>query len=462
MKEGLIMIIEELARHIVKTDFGVFDREVIEQAKNRLIDIVGCTIGGANAGGCAELRELINEWGGKKEATILIQGGQVPAHNAAFINSIMARSYDFGVLTPYIGEKPVWAHIAETNVPTAVTMAEYKQAGGKEMLTAMILGDDLTTRISAASTQAISRGWDTPGTVDKFGAVAIAGKLMGLNEYQIIQAFGVVLNQLAGSFQPIQDGAHSFKLAQGLAARDGIVAAELAGKGWTGAKDPLLGRYGYFALYCQKHDPEYLTRDLGQKFYGDCTFKPYPSCRFVHSSIDCALELVQNHQINPEDIAGVTIDVAMMHYDSPLNQPFEFKEFPQGHATFSLRYNVANVLVRKCNKLEHLTASSIGNPEVGNLARKVTITDKMPPDKIEASRVTVNMKDGQIFSAYVDCAKGNPLLKPLSKKEIEGKFRDNAAFSKTISRDNAEKVLEMLNNIEKIDNVNKLVKLLVV
>lgn len=456
------MIIEELARHIVKTDFGVFDREVIEQAKNRLIDIVGCTIGGANAGGCAELRELINEWGGKKEATILIQGGQVPAHNAAFINSIMARSYDFGVLTPYIGEKPVWAHIAETNVPTAVTMAEYKQAGGKEMLTAMILGDDLTTRISAASTQAISRGWDTPGTVDKFGAVAIAGKLMGLNEYQIIQAFGVVLNQLAGSFQPIQDGAHSFKLAQGLAARDGIVAAELAGKGWTGAKDPLLGRYGYFALYCQKHDPEYLTRDLGQKFYGDCTFKPYPSCRFVHSSIDCALELVQNHQINPEDIAGVTIDVAMMHYDSPLNQPFEFKEFPQGHATFSLRYNVANVLVRKCNKLEHLTASSIGNPEVGNLARKVTITDKMPPDKIEASRVTVNMKDGQIFSAYVDCAKGNPLLKPLSKKEIEGKFRDNAAFSKTISRDNAEKVLEMLNNIEKIDNVNKLVKLLVV
>jgi 2-methylcitrate dehydratase PrpD len=151
-----------------------------------------------------------------------------------------------------------------------------------------------------------------------------------------------------------------------------------------------------------------------------------------------------------------------MHYDSPLNQPFEFKEFPQGHASFSLRYNVANVLVRKCNKLEHLTESAISNPEVGNLARKVTVTDKMPPDKIESSRVTVNMKDGQVFSACVDCAKGNPLLKPLSKKEIEGKFRDNTAFSKTISRDNAEKVLEMLNNIEKIDNVNKLVKLLVV
>jgi 2-methylcitrate dehydratase PrpD len=454
------MIIEELARHIVKTDFGTFDKEVIEQAKNRLIDIVGCTIGGANAGGCAELRELITEWGGKKEATILIHGGKVPAHNAAFINSIMARSYDFGVLTPYIGERPIWAHIAETNVPTAVTMAEWTHAGGKEMLTAMILGDDLTTRISAASTQAISRGWDTPGTVDKFGAAAIAGKLLGLNENQLIQSFGVVLNQLAGSFQPIQDGAHSFKLAQGLAARDGVVAAELAGKGWTGGKDPLLGRYGYFALYCQKYDPEYLTRDLGKKFYGDCTFKPYPSCRFVHSTIDCALELVQNHQINPQDISGVTVDVAMMHYDSPLNQPFELKEFPQGHASFSLRYNVANVLVRKCNKVEHFTESSIRDSEVGNLARIVTVTDKMPPEKIEASRVTVRMKDDQVFSAYVDCAKGNPLVKPLSKKEIEGKFKDNVAFSKTISPDKAEEVLEMLNNIEKIDNITRLVKLL--
>jgi 2-methylcitrate dehydratase PrpD len=457
-----MMIIEELARHLVKTDFDAFDADVIEQAKNRLIDIVGCTVGGANAGGCAELRELINEWGGKKEASVLIYGEKVPACNAAFINSIMARSYDFGVLTPYIGQKPVWAHIAETNVPTAITMADWKQTGGKEMLTAMILGDDLSTRISAASTQAISRGWDTPGTVDKFGAAAIAAKLLGLNENQIIQAFGVVLNQLAGSFQPIQDGAHSFKLAQGLAARDGIVAAELAGKGWTGGKDPLLGRYGYFALYCQKHDPEYLTRDLGKKFYGDCTFKPYPSCRFVHSSIDCALELVQNHPIKPEDITGVTIDVAMMHYDSPLNQPFEFKEFPQGHATFSLRYNVANILVRKCNKVEHFTESAIRDSQVGDLARKVTVTDRMPPDKIEASRVTLQMKDGQVFSAYVDCARGNPLIKPLSKKEIEGKFRDNVSFSKTISEDNAEKVLEMINNIEKLDNVNKLVKLLVV
>jgi 2-methylcitrate dehydratase PrpD len=454
------MIVEELAKNVVQTNFEVFDDNTIEQAKKRLIDVIGCLIGGANAGGCAELRDLIREWGGKKEATILIHGGKVPAGNAAMINCIMARSFDYGVLTPYIGEKPVWAHIAETNIPTAVTMAEWRQAGGKELLTAMIIGDDLTTRISAASTRSISPGWDTPGTVNKFGAAAIAGKLMGLKERQIIHAFGIVLNQLAGSFQPIQDGAHAFKLAQGLAARDGIIAAELAGKGWTAGSDPLQGKYGYFALYCKENDPSFLTRNLGKEFYGDCTFKPYPSCRFIHATIDCSLKLVQIHSINTKDIENITIDVAPMHFDSPLNQPFEIVDFPQGKAIFSLRYHAANALIRKCVKPEHLTEAFIRDPEVGELARKVNITGNIPPDKIEAANVTIRMKDGRKLSTYEECAKGNALKKPLSKEEIEEKFRGNVAFSKTVSKADAEKLLDMLNHIEEIKDINQVVRLL--
>ena len=152
--ERPIMIVEELAQNIVKTSFKTFDVSVIDRAKNRLIDIVGCAIGGANAPGCPELRDLIEEWGGTEEATILIHGGKVPANNAAMINSIMARSFDYGVITPYIGEKAVWAHIAETTIPTAITIAEWKRATGKELLTAMILGDDLSARISAAVSRA--------------------------------------------------------------------------------------------------------------------------------------------------------------------------------------------------------------------------------------------------------------------------------------------------------------------
>jgi 2-methylcitrate dehydratase PrpD len=456
------VIIDELAAHIVQTTYQAFEDSVIQQAKTRLIDIVGCTIGGANAPGCPELRDLIREWGGKEEATILIHGGKVPAGNASLINSIMARSFDFGVITPYIGDKPIWAHIAETTVPTAITVAEWKHATGRELLTALILGDDIAARIAAASTRAISPGWDTPGTVNKFGSAAIAGKLLGLNERQVLNAFGVVLNQLAGSFQPINDGAHCFKLAQGLAARDGVIAAELAAKGWTGGRDPLLGRYGYFALYCREHDPDFLTNDLGKEFYGDCTFKPYLCCRFVHSTIDCALKLVHEHELNPEDIADLTIHVAPMHYDSPLNQPFMPGEFPQGHATFSLRYHLANVLLRKSIRLEHLTEGFICDPQVGALARKVNVAGTLSAGEIEAAGVSVQMKDGRAFNAYEDVAKGNALKKPLSMEEIEDKFWANVAFSHTISQNNAERALDMLKNLEKIDDVTTLVNVLAV
>jgi 2-methylcitrate dehydratase PrpD len=455
------MIIQDLAANIVKTRFEDFDKAVVQAAKTRVIDIVGCAIGGANASGCNELKQLMLEWGGQPQATVFVHGKKLPAHNAAMLNSIMARSYDFGVITPFIGDKPVWAHIAETNIPTAITVADWKHATGKELLTALILGDDLSTRIAASSTRSISQGWDTPGTVNKFGAAAIVCKLSHQSEFQIINAFGIVLNQLAGSFHPIFEGAHCFKLAQGLAARDAITASQMAGKGWTGGSDPLLGKFGYFALYCQQNDPIFLTRNLGKEFYGDCMFKPYPSCRFIHSSIDCALDLVSKYDINPAEISTITIDVAPMHVNSSLDQPFVLGEFPQGNVTFSLRYNVANVLLRKKVNLEHFTEKMIRDPAIAKLAQKANIISTLSPEKIEAARLKIKMLGGNEYSSYTEVAKGHPLQKPMSKNEIEDKFRANVTFSNTISPSNSERLLELLNNLEQLENMDSILRLLV-
>lgn len=455
------MIIEDWVRNILESRFEIFDAEVIEQAKNRVIDIVGCTIGGANAPGCSMIRDLVKEWGGEKEATVLVHGVKAPAHNVALLNSIMARSFDYGVIIPYIDGKPVPAHISETTVPTAITVAEWKRLGGKELITALILGDDIAARLSAASSYTTAVNWDSPGTVNKFGATAIASKLLGLNERQMLDAFGIVINQLAGSFQNYQDGVHSFKLAQGLSARDGIIAAELASKGWTGVKDPLLSKFGYFALYCQSYDPEILNKELGKKFYADSTFKAYPCCHYTHSPIDCALNLVYEHDIKAEDIGEVTLNVAPAHRDGPLGQPFNIGAFPQGNATFNFRYVVANVLVRKSVKLEHFTEEFIRDYKVVDLTKKINIIATIPSDKMETAELTVRMKDGREFYAHVDSSKGDPIEKPLTKEEIEEKFRTNVAFSKTVSNENAEAALDLLKNLEQIDDITKVVQLLI-
>ncbi|MFC1863988.1 MmgE/PrpD family protein, partial [Thermodesulfobacteriota bacterium] len=408
------MVTEEWAKHIINTRFEDLDKEFIANAKNRIIDIVGCTVGGANAPGCSMIKELTAEWGGKQEATILVHGVKAPSPNVACANSIMARSFDYGVLTPYIDGKAVPAHISESTVPTAISMVESKNAGGKELITALILGDDISARVTAASKYAPGITWDSPGIVNKFGTTAIACKLLGLDELQIMNAFGIIIDQLGGSSLGIEDGVHTYKLNQGLASRDGIVAAALAAKGWTGPMEPFQGKLGYFSLFCKDYDLEILTRDLGEVFYADCIFKPYPCCRGLHPAINCALDLVHKYDFKPADIDEVTLNVTAAHSNGPLMHPFSIGVFPQGKALFNLRYITASVILRRSIMLEHLTEEFIRDSEVLEFISKVNVTASLPLEKLmDAAEIVLKMKDGKELSASVEAAKGHPFKNPM-------------------------------------------------
>ena len=66
--------VEAFSAHAIETEYEDFDSAVVASAKNRVLDVIGSAIGGANASGNAELVDLIKDWGGKQEATILIHG----------------------------------------------------------------------------------------------------------------------------------------------------------------------------------------------------------------------------------------------------------------------------------------------------------------------------------------------------------------------------------------------------
>ena len=81
---------------------------------------------------------------------MLVHGIRVPLHNAALVNGVMARSYDFEPTGPLVDGKSTPAHLSGTTVPTAITVAEHKGVSGRDLLTALILGDDIASRIIAA------------------------------------------------------------------------------------------------------------------------------------------------------------------------------------------------------------------------------------------------------------------------------------------------------------------------
>lgn len=455
-------VIAELIKNVLETPFERFDSSEIERARAKLIDVVGCIIGGANAPGCSVLVDLMREWGGKEEGTILVHGVKVPLHNAALVNSVMARSYDYEPTGPLVDGKSTPAHVSGTTVPTAITVAEYVGATGKDLLTALIVGDDIASRIIAASSLNIDSGFDSTGTVNAFGAAAIAGRLIGVNEQQMLNAFGIVLNQFAGTFQNIFDGAHAFKLPQGLSAQAGIFSVALAKKGFTGVRDPLFSKYGYFALYCKSYQLDMLTKDLGKRYYMDNTCKPYPCCRSNHAAIECVLKLIQSHSIAPEDVDEIVVDITPTARNFAVGQPFKIREVPQIDAAFSIQYNVANVLLRRSVKLEHFTEEFVRDEKISDLIRKIRLTATTSPETPLGAGVKIKMKHGGEYETRVDMPKGHGVLTPLTAAEKKAKYFDNVRFSNTIANEKAKQTLELLEDVEHVDNVRKIFGLLTV
>jgi 2-methylcitrate dehydratase PrpD len=453
--------IERLAAHALDTRFENFTPELLETTKYRIIDTLGCLIGGALDVGNPELLKLFKDNGGKKEATVLIHGDRLPLVEAAFMNAIMARSFDFGAVSPLVDGVSCPGHISETTVPAAFSLAEAADAGGKEFITALLVGDDIASRILAGSGFGFSLGWDGVGTVNTFGVAATAARLMGLDKLQLRNAFGIALNQIGTTFQSFWDGCTAFKLPQGLAARGGITSAQLAKAGWTGPEDMLMGKFGYYKMFtegCKK--PQVLSEGVGKDYCYDGTIKPYPCCRIVHSAIQACLTLIQKYNLKADDIDTVLLETAQGGIDHVVGHPFKIGPFPHGNAAFNYQYVIATAFLFGSVKPEHMTEKAIRNPAVAEFIKKIKLTAVMDVE-FEKARIIVTTKDGRKLTENVTKVKGDPKDNPMSHDEIIAKYWVNVDFTQKISKKKATELLDKLLNLEKVDSVRKLIPLLV-
>lgn len=452
--------LDEIIENVLEVKFDDIDEETLRNAKDRIIDTVGCLIGGAGDPSNPEFVSLITGYGGKPEATILMYGGKVPAANAAMVNCILCRSFDFEPVSPVVEDSIAPGHVSGTTVMTALTLSEAVGASGRDLLTAMLLGDDLTARLLNTCEFTLALGWDGNGTANALGATAIAGRLLGLDEKQLRNAFGLVLSQLSGSAQNVSESTTAFKLPIGLAARNAIFSAELAAAGWTGPEDALQGRFGYYDLFTSGlRNAEFLTKDLGKKFWGDRTFKPYPSCRGTHGAIDCALDMVNKHGVDPADIEVAKLYMAPGGLNGVLSQPWETGDFPHGKAIFSFRYTVATALLHGSVKPEHFTAQAIRDPRLNALIDKVECADLAAGDMGFVLRVRT--REGKEYTTHSEVARGDIAGNPLSRDELMGKFWGNVEFAGRHKRSDAEALLGSLEDLENMQNIGEVIRLLV-
>lgn len=451
---------EALAAHAVNVKFDQLDAATVAKAKLRVLDLIGCAIGGVPAAGNPELAEVLMAMGGTPEASVIGFSFKTSAAQAAMLNAVFARSFDFEVMTVVVGDRYIGSHNSPTTCMTALALAETQRVSGKEFLTALIVGDDIGSRVLAASGLNLALGWDGAPVYSAIPAAAIASRLLGLNALQTQDAFGLTVDTIAGTNQNIWDSVTDWKLPQGYAARNGIFCAELAKREWVGIGDALRAPYGFFAQYtggCKQ--PEILTADLGKVFYAEEYFKPYPVCAAAHNTIEVALAARARSKVKPAQIERIVLRVPAPSLTSNLTKPFVPGRYPQCEANFSLQYQVANALLNGAVTQEHMMADAILGAEVNALVGKVALAPlETGQNGVE---IEITTKTGKVIvERHGGTPDRYPGLNPLNYDEIVAKFRQQVAFSKFVPSNVANEIIERVSKLERETNMADFMSLL--
>lgn len=362
---------EQIVAFVVNTTYNSLPSKVIEITKTEVLDFIGVALAGSEAPGVKEIKSLLIEMGGKKEARILGDYKKLPSYNAAQINAVMGHALDFDDV-----HEIAVIHPGVITIPVAIALAEKMKKSGKDLITAIAIGVDLACRLAMApipEKRAVATGWHLTTLFGYLVAAAVAAKLLDLNMEMTHNAMGIAYHLCSGNGQCVKDGALTKRFGPSFAVRDGILSALLAKKGVTGARNFLEGEWGLYKLYFGgNYNRDLIVKDLGNVYNNIyVNFKPYPCCRGVHPAIDAALTIVKTYKIDPEEIDKVIIEVSEGHY-ALLCSPENRKIYPQNivDAQFSIPWGVAVALAKGNVDLEGFTDVAIRDPRIISVAKK--------------------------------------------------------------------------------------------
>jgi 2-methylcitrate dehydratase PrpD len=453
----------DFVNNFLNTRYEDLPAAAVASAKQEVLDSLATAIGGSSKAGVGELVEIVREWGGTEQATIIAYGLKCPAPNAAQVNGTMIHALDYDD-----GHQVALVHIGCVAVSTCFATAE-RMGGksGKDLITALALGADFDARMAMASRPGkslIASGWHPTTLFGYLVSAAMAGKLMGLNQEKMLNAIGIAYHQCAGNTQCGFDGALTKRMGPGLASRGGVTSALMAERGITGCKDSLEGKSGMFNLYHGgDYDRKTLTADLGKRFEGaGIGDKPYPCCGFTHAFIDGVLSLRAKYRIPADQVREIKAYGGQSAYG--LCEPLDVKRAPRNivDAQFSVPWTVATALVKGKVTLEDFTPGAIQKKEILNVSSKVTgyLVEEMSRHGVGPGKVTIIMQDGKEYSELVEHCLGS-VERPMTFDDCAAKFKECSASSvKPLSVDQIDEVINLVGDLEKLPDATKVIKLL--
>jgi 2-methylcitrate dehydratase PrpD len=404
-------ITDRLACFVADTRPGDIPPHVRIEARRALVNFFAAALGGCHDHAIEIGLGVLSGVGAQGAAPVIGRSEQVDVLTAAFINAASGNVFDFDDT-----HVPTVIHPTAPVAPALLALAAARPVSGADLLDAFVLGVEIACRLgNAVSPGHYRRGWHITATCGVFGAAAAAGRLIGLDAKRLAWALGNASAQASGLVETL--GSMAKSIGVGNAARNGLLSALLAERGFAGPDRPLEGPRGFLAVTSGTYDPAALTAGLGASWeILRNTYKPYPCGVVLNPVIDAVLDLRMRHGLKAEDVQSVAIA------GHPLLRERADRPAPASgrEAQVSAQHGVAAVLVHGAAGIAQFSDAAVAEPAVQALRALVRVTDDAAM-LVGAARVVVQLRDGRKVEATVTQARGS-LERPLTDAELTQKL----------------------------------------
>lgn len=427
------MLLETLSAYGARDAAAILPDDVMHHAKRAFLDWLAALYPGTRVAPCPQLLGANRAELGHGKSSLPGNGTTAFPATAAWINGSVSHAVEFDDIF-----RDAVYHPGCPVISAALALAETRGASGRDLLNAIVVGYEISTRIGAAVQPSHYRFFHTTGTVGSLGAAAAAAAICAPGDAKVmLHAIATSATLAAGLQQAFRSDAMSKALHAGHAAAVGVRAGQGAAHGLTGVPDILEGEVGFGAALAQAPRWEVATQGLGV----DCnithiTQKNHACCGHTFAAIDAVLALRAQHDLAPQDVAAIHVAT----YKTALNVTGNFTPATAFEAKFSLPYVVSQALVHGSVRLNAFEPRRLGNPVTRALMKKVTLVED--PEfsagfpTMRAARVTITTIDGRTFEHFSPYRKGDPEA-PLSDAELNDKFEELAAPVLGAARANA-------------------------
>jgi len=454
-----VSIARRIAEWASQLSFKDLDDRTVEEAKKRFIDTLGVAIGAFNEEPVRIARWVAESTAGSRlPATVWGTRSRGSFDTVDFANGCACRYFDFN--DTYLSKEAL--HPSDS-IPAIIAAAELVDAPGDRIIEAIVAAYEVIGALADAYSVR-ARGWDHTVYIN-IGSAVGAGKVLGLDASRMEEAINIAATT---GFALRQTRAGELSMWKGCAAahasRNGLFSAVLAWRGMTGPKPVFEGEYGFFRVgLC---GDSFQLPELGENGYRilRTSIKYWPVEYHSMSAVEAALKLRERTgALKPEDIDSVEVDTFTVSYNIIVKDKEKWDPHTRETADHSLPYIVAAALLDGHVWTDTFRPERFLAEDVRKVMARMKIKvndeyDRLYPEGI-GNKITLRLKNGEIYSEESVYPPGH-FKNPLDRGGVEQKFL--RITSGLLPEERAREFLIRAWNLEKIENIGGLIRLLAV